>query len=113
VRKQTPALQRGLQVNVELNGHRAAFYRVVQTADTQQIALVLLNKGDTTETFDIADYMQAGTWKEQLSGQTQRIGEGDGLKASVQPNGVQVWVVNDTVKDARFLETIEDQMSRQ
>ena len=113
VRKQTPALQRGLQVNVELNGHRAAFYRVVQTADTQQIALVLLNKGDKTETFDITEYMQAGTWEEQLSGQTQRIGEGDGLKASVQPNGVQVWVINDTVKDARFLETIEDQMSRQ
>jgi glucan phosphoethanolaminetransferase (alkaline phosphatase superfamily) len=43
VRAASPALQRGLQLNLELAGNRAAFYRVYQHADRAQVALVLLN----------------------------------------------------------------------
>ena len=46
VRKNTPALQRGLQFNLELAGHKAAFYRVLQSDSAQQTALVMLNKAE-------------------------------------------------------------------
>lgn len=113
VRKATPALQRGVQVNIELDGHRGAFYRVIQTEDTKQIALVLLNKGSDTEAFEVRKFMQAGTWNEQVSGESQVVAIKGSLKAMVQPNGVQVWVLNDSIKDERFVETIEYQLSRQ
>src|SRR5690606_12149686 len=45
LRRDTPALQRGLQLNLELAGDTAAFYRVYQRGDFAQTALVLLNKG--------------------------------------------------------------------
>lgn len=113
VRKATPALQRGVQVNIELDGHRGAFYRVIQTEDTNQIALVLLNKGSDTEAFEVRKFMQAGTWNEQVSGESQVVAIKGSLKAMVQPNGVQVWVLNDSIKDERFVDTIEYQLSRQ
>lgn len=113
VRKATPALQRGVQVNIELDGHRGAFYRVIQTEDTKQIALVLLNKGSDTEAFEVRKFMQAGTWNEQVSGESQVVAIKGSLKAMVQPNGVQVWVLNDSIKDERFVDTIEYQLSRQ
>ena len=70
VRAASPALQRGLQVGIELKGDRAAFYRVYQRAGEQQIALVLLNKGDTPQSFAIERMLQAGTWRSALDGGT-------------------------------------------
>ncbi|WP_416305540.1 alpha-amylase family glycosyl hydrolase [Neptunicella sp. SCSIO 80796] len=92
VRKTTPALQRGLQLNVRLAGQQAIFYRVLQTADIAQTALVLLNKSDQPADFKVADYMQAGQWQEALSGQTRQIS--DSLSVTVAAHGVQVWVHN-------------------
>jgi glycosidase len=97
VRKATPALQRGLQINLELSGHGASFYRVIDTADTQQIALVLLNKGATPLDFSISEKLQAGTWQEQLSGVAQTVQ--DELRTQVAPHGVQVWVLNAPVTE--------------
>ena len=113
VRKNTVALQRGVQVNLELNGHRAAFYRVVDTKDAKQTALVLLNKGNVAESFDINDFMQSGEWKEQLSGQTQTVKQGDALTATVEPNGVQVWVREGKVSNSELLAQIKYQLARQ
>ena len=45
VRKNSVALQRGLQVNIDFTGDVASFYRVYQNNDDNQSALVLLNKG--------------------------------------------------------------------
>lgn len=113
VRKNTVALQRGVQVNIELNGHRAAFYRVVDTKDAKQTALVLLNKGNVAESFDVNDFMQSGEWKEQLSGQAQTVKQGDALTATVEPNGVQVWVREGKVSNSELLAQIKYQLARQ
>ena len=113
VRKNTVALQRGVQVNLELNGHRAAFYRVVDTKDAKQTALVLLNKGNVAESFDVNDFMQSGEWKEQLTGQTQTVKQGDALTATVEPNGVQVWVREGKVSNSELLAQIKYQLARQ
>ncbi|MEE7558395.1 cyclomaltodextrin glucanotransferase, partial [Xanthomonas sp. Kuri4-2] len=68
LRRQTPALQRGLQVDVELKGEQAAFYRVYQHQGRSQTALVLLNKGDRARTAEVTRYLQPGRWRDALGG---------------------------------------------
>lgn len=73
VRRDSSALQRGLQLNLLLDGDRAAFYRVYQHGDGAQTALVLLNKGDTPAQFSFRGKLQPGTWKSAISGITYTI----------------------------------------
>lgn len=63
IRKQSVALQRGLQENVAFDGHKAAFYRVYQREGIHQTALVLLNKGDQAAGFTIDQFVSAGSKK--------------------------------------------------
>lgn len=102
IRAASPALQKGLQVNLELSGDRAAFYRIYQRGDVQQIALVLLNKGDAAQSFRIAGPPQAGTWRSAVDGSEQRIGAQDALRAEVPAHGVQIWLLDAPVSDARL-----------
>ncbi|MFT4179561.1 MAG: alpha-amylase family glycosyl hydrolase [Thermomonas sp.] len=97
VRAASPALQRGLQLNILLEGDRAAFYRVYQHAGTQQIALVLLNKGDAPQRFTINRMLQAGAWKPALGGAAINVAEGGTLDAEVAPHGVQVFLLDAAV----------------
>ena len=99
LRANTPALQRGLQVDVELKGDRAAFYRVYQHGGTHQVALVLLNKGDAPAQFNVRDNLQAGTWTAALGGSTQRIPDEGTLSAHVPAHGVQVYLLDAAVTD--------------
>ncbi|MGO4774739.1 alpha-amylase family glycosyl hydrolase, partial [Lysobacter sp. 2RAB21] len=96
VRETTPALQRGLQLNVLMQGDRAAFYRVYEHGGQSQIALVLLNKGDAAADFEVREYLQAGRWRAALGGGEVDIGEGAGgvLKATVAAHGVEVFVLD-------------------
>lgn len=75
LRKQSIALQKGLQLNVELKGDHAIFYRVYENAGVTQTALVLLNKGDKAQTFDVSDYLQPGQWRDGFSGEPHPFGE--------------------------------------
>lgn len=92
LRANTPALQRGLQVNVEFEGDRAAFYRVLEHEGVAQTALVLLNKGDAAERFRIDTLVQPGRWREALGGGTRVLAEGEAFEAEVPANGVQVYL---------------------
>jgi glycosidase len=94
VRESSPALQRGVQLDIELQGDRAAFYRVFQHADQQQIALVLLNKGAVAATFKIEAMLQAGTWRSALDGSTVDVVTGGGLASVVPAHGVQVFLLD-------------------
>mgnify|MGYP001182305471 CR=1 FL=1 len=88
LRRDSPALQRGLQFNLQLKGDEAAFYRVYEHAGTTQTALVLLNKGDVQKRMMLNDYLQAGTWRDAFSG--ERIQAGDSLELDVPAHGVRV-----------------------
>lgn len=99
VREAAPALQRGLQVNLELQGTRAVFYRVYQHAGSAQIALVLLNKGDAAERFAIDSMLEAGRWTSALDGGVVEIAAGGTLEASVPAHGVQVYLLDAPVTD--------------
>ncbi len=92
LRANTPALQRGLQVNVEFAGDRAAFYRVLDHEGVAQTALVLLNKGDAAARFRIDELAQPGRWREALGGGTRVLAEGEAFEAEVPANGVQVYL---------------------
>lgn len=92
LRANTPALQRGLQVNVEFEGQRAAFYRVLEHDGVAQTALVLLNKGDAAARFRIDALVQAGRWREALGGGTRVLTEGEAFETEVPANGVQVYL---------------------
>lgn len=109
VRKATPALQSGLQVNHTLAGNQAVFFRVLQTEQTQQIALVLLNKANEASDFTITDMLQSGIWQERVSGPTKEIT--DNLKTTVAGNGVQVWVLNEQVTNPELLNELRHAMA--
>ena len=101
LRRESPALQRGLQLPVELSGDRAAFYRVYQHDGTAQTALVLLNKGDAPQSFTVSRYLQPGTWRDGFSGETVTVGRK--LRAEVPAHGVRVFFLDQplTRKDLR------------
>ena len=97
VREATPALQRGLQLNLQMQGERAAFYRVLQHGDVRQIALVLLNKGDAPAAFEIREHLQAGRWRAAVAGGTVQVASGGALRATVPAHGVEVYVLDAAV----------------
>lgn len=91
VRAASPALQRGLQVNLSFKGQQAAFYRVLQHAGVAQTALVLLNKGDEAATFEIsADDLQPGTWRNAMTGETVELAGAAVLR--VDAHDASVWL---------------------
>lgn len=92
LRAETPALQRGLQVNLLFEGDRAAFYRVFEDGAVAQTALVLLNKGDVAADFRIDTLLQPGRWRDALSGDTRELVEGSPFEARVPAHGVAVYL---------------------
>ncbi|MFY8060473.1 MAG: alpha-amylase family glycosyl hydrolase [Arenimonas sp.] len=91
IRRESPALQQGLQLNLLLKGERAAFLRVFQRGDVTQTALVLLNKGDKPARFDLRHLLQAGEWRSAISGNRVRIDAAKPrLKTEVPAHGVEV-----------------------
>ncbi|ALS97515.1 alpha-amylase family glycosyl hydrolase [Lacimicrobium alkaliphilum] len=107
VRQQLPALQRGLQVNLLLEGHRAAFFRVLQNEDIAQTVLVLLNKGDTEADFVISDYLQSGKWQEVFSDQMQQIAQGLEFADKVPAHGVRVWVYDGEIHHPQLTQQLQ------
>ncbi len=88
LRRQSPALQRGLQLNLRLEGDEAIFYRVYERGGTTQTALVLLNKGDASRSMAVSDHLQSGTWRDGFSGRKVKIGKQ--LRVDVPAHGVRV-----------------------
>jgi cyclomaltodextrin glucanotransferase len=91
VRRESPALQQGLQLNLLLKDDRAAFLRVFQHGEVAQTALVLLNKGDKPARFDLKHQLQGGEWRSAINGKSVRIDAGrPRLKTEVPAHGVEV-----------------------
>lgn len=94
LRAQTPALQKGLMLLLDMQGEHAAFYRVYQKDGVHQIALVLLNKGDSAADFDIRNYLQAGRWQAALGHDAIDVAASGGLHATVAAHDVQVYLLD-------------------
>jgi cyclomaltodextrin glucanotransferase len=105
-------LQRGLQVNIELKGDRAAFYRVLQDGKTHQIALVLLNKGGTAQSFEVRQALESGRWVPAFGGAPIEAIPGGALHAVVAPHDVAVFVLDAPVSDATLKTLVDREMAR-
>jgi glycosidase len=68
IRRKSPALQRGIQLNLEFGGDRASFLRVYEKGGDNQTALVLLNKGEAEATFAVSRGRSRGSWRDAASG---------------------------------------------
>ena len=110
LRRQSPALQRGLQLNLELQGERAAFYRVYQHGDTAQTALVLLNKGDAQASMQVSQFLQPGTWRDGFSGQALQVDQV--LAAEVPAHGVRVFLFDGALTRADLLARLGQAMEK-
>ncbi|PZP63279.1 MAG: cyclomaltodextrin glucanotransferase [Pseudoxanthomonas spadix] len=88
LRRDSIALQRGLQLNLMLKGDTGAFYRVYEHDGQAQTALVLLNKAETASTLRLETLVQAGTWRDGFDGSQVRID--DRLALEVPAHGVRV-----------------------
>lgn len=112
VRRDSPALQRGLQLNVSLQGDRAAFYRVYEHAGVAQIALVLLNKGEAAAEFAVSERLQAGRWRAALGGGEVAVGEGGTLRATVPAHGVEVYLLDAPAQRADLVAALDQAMAQ-
>ncbi len=88
LRRDSVALQRGLQLNLRLKGDEAAFYRVYEHGGQVQTALVLLNKGGAGRTIRLDEWIETGDWRDGFSGETVKLG--DSLALDVPAHGVRV-----------------------
>lgn len=111
VRARLPSLQRGLQVNLELDGDRAAFYRVHQHGRQGQVALVLLNKGDASTRFEISELLQAGAWRSAIDGRAVTVVDGGTLTAEVPAHGVDVFVLDAVVSHPGLIARLDRAMA--
>ncbi len=113
VREGSVALQRGLQLDIELGGDRAAFYRVYEHADQMQTALVLLNKGDQKQRFTLGDHQQAGSWRDAFnaSAAPMKIASGNQAEFDVGPHGVAVWLLDAPITEPSLRARLDQLMA--
>lgn len=111
VRQQSPALQRGLQVNLEFSGDKAAFYRVYQQNGVTQTALVLLNKGSDATEFAIDRWLSNGTWEDAMGDERFTVSAAKSvLTTRVDAHGVKVLLFDGAVNDVELQRQLDTAM---
>jgi len=110
LRRQSPALQRGLQLNLLMKGDEAAFYRVYEHDGVTQTALVMLNKGDEARSIRVDEFLQPGTWRDGFSGKTLRVGKQLGVE--VPAHGVRVLFFDQPLTRKDLRARLADSMTR-
>ncbi|WP_211840862.1 alpha-amylase family glycosyl hydrolase [Pseudoxanthomonas sacheonensis] len=110
LRRESPALQRGLQFNLRMKGDEAVFYRVYQHEGTAQTALVLLNKGEAASTIPVGDYLQPGAWRDAFTGKTIKAGKQ--LRLEVPAHGVRVLFFDRPLTRKDLRARLADSMTR-
>ncbi|WP_281559449.1 alpha-amylase family glycosyl hydrolase [Thalassomonas sp. RHCl1] len=110
LRKTTPALQRGLQLNLDFNGQTASFYRVYQDKGISQTALVLLNKGDKAADFNISEKLSSGRWTDAISGEQYLVDDSNAaINTRVKAHGVKVLLLNARANHPQLLAELAKQ----
>lgn len=112
IRKNSVALQRGLQANIEFTEDTAAFYRVFQTRDVQQSALVLLNKGGIDREMGVTQWLSTGDWRDADTGEVIKVRNEDvSLEALVPAHGVRVFLLDAWVNNVQLLGELDRLMA--
>ncbi|MBL0163466.1 MAG: cyclomaltodextrin glucanotransferase [Xanthomonadales bacterium] len=113
VRADSVALQRGLQLDLELSGNRAAFYRVYQHEGVSQTALVLLNKADSVQRFELGARLQSGEWRNAMDtgSPPRRVLRNQSQEFEVAAHDVQVWVLDAPIIEADLRASLDQLMA--
>lgn len=107
IRKDSVALQRGLQANLEFGNNTAAFYRVYQKDGHYQTALVMLNKGDTVAQFDVSTWLSQGHWRDAGTGEIYTVDiQSPQMIVSVPAHDVRVLLFDAPVNNVAFAEEL-------
>ncbi len=108
LRRDSVALQRGLQLNDRLGDDVAVFYRVYEKDGVAQTALVALNKSDQPVTVPVSTLLSAGTWVDAFTGQPYVVAtDAASLNIEVQAHDVRVLAFDNPVSNPRMLERLE------
>lgn len=110
LRKNSPALQKGLQVNLDFSGNLASFFRIYQHDGVNQTALVLLNKGDKEASFDIEKYLSKGEWRNAMTDEIIQISSAGKLQIKVKSHGVIVYILNTENSNKALIEIMQERM---
>jgi len=112
LRQRSPALQRGLQVNLTFGGDTAAFLRVYQRGDVNESVLVLLNKGDAPRSVPVEGFLSAGRWQDMESGESLDVRAADpALVATVPAHGLRLLRFTGPTTNAALIEALDRQMA--
>ena len=108
VRKESVALQRGLQVVVDFGSDMAQFYRVYQKDGVNQTALVLLNKSDDATVLQAARPPAFGIWQDAVTGEITEVSRlSPDLTAEVDAHSVRVFLYDGVVTDPEFQQKLD------
>ena len=108
LRRNSIALQRGLQVNLEFKGDTVSFLRVYQDDGVTQTALVLLNKSNESQDLSVNRYLSTGAWRDAFDGTTITIvGQPSGVSLTVPPHDVRVLLHDGPVTDRPLIEELD------
>jgi cyclomaltodextrin glucanotransferase len=106
VRKNSIALQKGVQLNLDFNGNTASFYRVYQVDGVNQTALVLLNKGETAEQLTIS-LLNEGVWQDAVTKENITVSaEQNALTLEVPAHGVKVLLLDEALSNPQLIERL-------
>ena len=91
LRKDSVALQRGLQLNERLEKDIAVFFRVYEKGSVAESALVILNKSDESREVHVRRYLSAGRWNEAITGQSFEVpSDLASLRLEVPAHGIRL-----------------------
>jgi len=111
LRRQSPALQRGLQVNVTLKGDLAVFYRVYEYQGQYQTALVLLNKGDNPSQVAVEKWLSSGHWREAFTGKTLTVARDGRITHDLAPHSVAVYLLDEPNRHSSLRRLLSERMT--
>lgn len=108
LRKASPALQRGLQLNMSFSADTAAFFRVYQHEGRNETALVLLNGGDEEKSITVGRMTSAGTWREAWGADADVARAHEPQSFTVTRHSVRVLFHDRPVSDPVLLERLAE-----
>ena len=108
IRKNSVALQRGLQVYTGFGPRTASFFRVYQKDGVRQSALVLLNGSDETVTMEFDQLPANGAWKDAVTGHVVQVDDDfTGQVEEIAPHGVRVYLNEMPIIHPAFVELLD------
>ncbi len=106
LRQSLPALQRGVQINLDFQQDTAAFLRVLQLDGINQQALVMLNKGDRSAIVRAGQLVQPGRWRDVMTLAQVNVPSSGEVSVEVPAHGVRVFVLDQAVTHPPLLREV-------